>query len=91
MSRKECRSIKNCFLFSKCAFRSYTYAFIYKYKRVDVCVCVGEKKGHCVRIATKAPNVIFHTHPYLKTPLRFSGNNTTTTSGVKSLKFIPAG
>lgn len=33
---------------------------------IHVCTCA------CVIIATKAPNVIFHTHPYLKTPLSSS-------------------
>lgn len=59
------KSIFFFFFFSKREFRSYACIPIY------VCVrgyAVGAKKGHCVRIATKAPNVIFHTSPYLETP-----------------------
>lgn len=99
----------------KCVYTVYVYTYLYvlyiSAKALHICIydvctaALGVKKGHCVRIATKAPNVIFHTRTriwknpsgpfgrhFSASPSARRGNNTTsTTSGVKSLKFIPAG
>lgn len=65
----------------KCVYTVYVYTYLYvlyiSAKALHICIydvctaALGVKKGHCVRIATKAPNVIFHTRTRIwKKPLR---------------------